>query len=693
MRGLDRLGRTHLLALVLLMGVAAAVWWSAHDVSAEDGLPTRPAVHTITALHQGLRVYWYASSEDGGAAITGYEVQYRESGATAWTNAGHSGLRQPAVITGLRFNTSYELRVRARNANGAGPWSSVETRRTSRDDGKPDPPWPPTLEPGDGQIEVSWAAPGYTGGRSITGYRVRYTTDNAATWRTWAPGGNQLISGTTATITGLDGGVAVGVVVGAVNARGQGLYSSPITEAIPMPPASPPQPPTLRVMPMNRTLYVLWFPVSAKPPVSAYELEYQWIGWNESDWPAGWTRVGALLGPDAVSYPHRNLSPDRRYRYRLRASNSSGAGDWSAVVPQAGVQPRPGKPRLTAQTAASGSVKLIWSDGPASATLWEYRWRREDGVWGHWTRVAGSNAETTEHVASGLTEDVRYEFLLRVHNASGTGPASTPVSAVAGLTPTVASERETLFYDDLESAGGATEDGSYALLTDADNLTSGVTTFAQVSSATALLLNTNGYGGRNYTAALASVQAGDRVTWYLGPTCWYHFSISSVLADPSAPARKLFRLSLDTEDQCGNKAAQRSSAEYFADYRSRVVAFSWNNNAPSEPDIGPDGIRIMPTYYAVSGGHSYRLSAVSPVVIDVPVGMRLRYANSMLQSDGSIYDGYVDQSSRGIFAVDPETGSDAAYWVPVPDGASTRPAEVVARFEALTASVRLLPLP
>ena len=235
MRGLDRLGQTNLLGLVLLMGLAAAVWSSADDVSAQGGLPTRPAVHTITALHQGLRAYWYESSEDGGSVITGYDVEYRSVGTEQWTDAGHTGTSQPSVITGLRFNTSYEVRVRARNANGAGPWSSVESRRTSRDDGKPDRPWPPTLEPGDERIEVSWTAPAYTGGRPITGYHVRYTTDNAATWRTWAPGGNRRITGTTTTITGLVNGVTVGVAVGAVNARGQGLYSLPFSEAAPAP--------------------------------------------------------------------------------------------------------------------------------------------------------------------------------------------------------------------------------------------------------------------------------------------------------------------------------------------------------------------------------------------------------------------------------------------------------------------------
>jgi hypothetical protein len=685
-----------LLGLVLLVGLAAGVWSSAVAISAEDGSPTRPSVHTITALHQGLRVYWYEPGEDGGSAITAYDVEYRSLGAEQWTNAGHTGLSQPAVIAGLRFDTAYEVRVRARNANGAGPWSSVESARTLPNDGKPDRPWPPALEPGDGQLEVSWTAPAYTGERSITGYRVRYTTDNAATWRTWAPGGNPLITRTSTTITGLDGGIAVGVVVTAVNARGQGRYSSPTAEATPMPAASAPSAPTLRVMPMNRTLYVSWSPVSAKPPVGAYELEYQWIDWNESDWRAGWTKVGASLGPDAVGYQHRNLSPDRRYRYRLRASNSAGPGDWSAVVPQAGVQPRPDKPRLAAQTAASGSVKLSWSGGPASATHWEYRWLREDGVWGHWTQIAGSNAETTEHVVSGLTEDVHYQFLLRVSNASGIGLASTTASAVAGLTPTVASERETLFYDNFDSAGGATEDGSYALLTDADNLTSGATTFAQVSSATALLLNSGGYRGRDHTSVLKTIRTGDQITWFPGTSsCWYHFRVTAASDVPSAPSRTLLRITLETEDRCGS-AAQQSDPNYLDGFRRNVAWFGWDD-PPSKPVIGPDGIRVMPYRYAVEGGHTYRLvgrAGPTRIVIDVPTGMRLTEVGSLLQGNGGMITAYADEESAGAFFwLNPSTGLRANYHVPTPVGANGPPSEVVARFADLIDSVREQALP
>ena len=227
--------RLVLFSFSLLVGVAAGILATSLAASAQDGLPSKPDIHTITSLHRGLRVYWWAPPSDGGSPITGYEVQYRASGTTAWTDAGHSGLAQPAVISGLRFNTSYEARVRAINANGKGPWSVVDSRRTSPDDGRPDPPWPPTLTAGDGKIEVSWQAPAYTGRSAILGYRVRYTTDDGENWRTWSVGGSRLITGASTTITRLDNGVLTGVVVAARNSAGAGRYSphTPEAEATP----------------------------------------------------------------------------------------------------------------------------------------------------------------------------------------------------------------------------------------------------------------------------------------------------------------------------------------------------------------------------------------------------------------------------------------------------------------------------
>ncbi len=458
-----------------------------------------------------------------------------------------------------------------------------------------------------------------------------------------------------------------------------------------------PSAPTFRALLLfGAALELRWSAVTAAPPVSGYELRYQTKAWDESDWPETWTALTEPIAASETAYRHDGLDPDRHYRYQLRARNSGGAGDWSSTFPPLGAQPRPGAPTLTAQTAASGSVLLSWGAGPASTTRWEYRQQQEGGEWGAWTTIDGADATTVSHSVSGLTEDVRYHFQLRVANLNGAGLASETASAVAGLTPTVPSDRETLYYDVLDSAGEATESGAYAFLTNADDLTSGATTFAEASGAAALLLNVSGYVGRDHTDVLASVQVGDQITWFPYSGCWYHYRVTEILADPPTPARKLFRISLKTEDPCGFTAAQESDSSYFDDARDNVAAFGWNN-PPSEPDIGADGIRILPEGYPVDGGHTYRLTEWSyptSIVVDVPAGMRLMMSTGFSWgSHGGLLVTYRDQKSGSILWLDPQHGHDVGYYVPTPEGETEPPSDVVMRFESLIASIREQALP
>ncbi len=434
-----------------------------------------------------------------------------------------------------------------------------------------------------------------------------------------------------------------------------------------------------------------WTAVTKGSAVCAYELRYQATDWNATSWPDSWTVINEVIETSPTEYLHEGLDPDRRYRYQVRARNNIGAGDWSRTFPDAGA--RPGAPTLAAQTAASGSVALSWTTGSPGATRWEYRQQPEGGSWGDWTPIAGSDASTSGHTVTGLTEDARYHFQLRAGGVSGAGPASAAASAVAGLTPTEPSDRKPLSYDDLDSAGGAVRPGSYAFLTDADDLTSGATTFAEMSSAAALLLNTSGYGGRDYAAVLEAVEVGNRITWFSG--CWYHYRVTEILADPPAPARKLFRIALEAEDPCGFTEAQTVGPNYFNDFRDRVAAFGWDNNPPSEPHIGPDGIRIVPYKYAAEGGHTYRLlgrSRPTSIVIDVPAGMRLIYLG-FPHSHGPILATYEDEATGSLLFMSPYTGRHAVYRVKTPEGWVEPPADVAARFEALIASIREQPLP
>jgi hypothetical protein len=258
------------------------------------------------------------------------------------------------VIAELRFDTAYEVRVRARNANGAGPWSTVESRRTSRDDGKPDPPRPPALEPGDGRIKVSWTAPAYTGGRPITGYRVRYTTDNAATWRTWAPGGKQLITGMSATITGLDNGVTVGVAVGAVNARGQGRYSSPFAEAAPAPALTLSLESSRTLCTANTLTELRWTITGGIPP---YTLT---IEGEQVDLSAESQRVNC--GPLMIDSQTEEPLPNQQRTFKAVARDSRSLLDSTVAVVTVELAPPLAPPADLSLATFPERVSVTWSD-------------------------------------------------------------------------------------------------------------------------------------------------------------------------------------------------------------------------------------------------------------------------------------------------------------------------------------------
>ena len=91
------------------------------DVDTEaPGKPGTPTVSAASAT--SLSVSWSAPS-NAGPAITDYDVQYRAGTSGAWSDGGHVGTATTATLTGLSEDTSYQVQVRATNAEGTGDWS------------------------------------------------------------------------------------------------------------------------------------------------------------------------------------------------------------------------------------------------------------------------------------------------------------------------------------------------------------------------------------------------------------------------------------------------------------------------------------------------------------------------------------------------------------------------------------------
>ena len=101
------------------------------DVNEPPDKPDAPTVAAATAAsHNSLDVNWEELEDTSKPAVNDYDVQYREGTTGTFTEWPHTGTATTATITGLKPNTSYQVRVRATNVEGTGPWSDAGTGKT-----------------------------------------------------------------------------------------------------------------------------------------------------------------------------------------------------------------------------------------------------------------------------------------------------------------------------------------------------------------------------------------------------------------------------------------------------------------------------------------------------------------------------------------------------------------------------------
>ena len=120
------------------------------NVCAADGeepcAPGRPSVRYDPDTDTNLLVSWSAPRSN--AEITGYDLQYRESGSDdPWMSETLTGTDRSLIIGSLAKGTTYEVQVRASNDNGInyGDWSQLGTGTPGYVPPPPDPaPDPPT---------------------------------------------------------------------------------------------------------------------------------------------------------------------------------------------------------------------------------------------------------------------------------------------------------------------------------------------------------------------------------------------------------------------------------------------------------------------------------------------------------------------------------------------------------------------
>jgi Ca2+-binding RTX toxin-like protein len=146
--------------------------WSApsNPVVPHAALPDAPERPQATEGDRQVKLSWTAPF-DGGALITGYEVQVSDASGPM------GGLRSTTdttfKVTGLENSKEYFFQVRAVNEEGSGAWSP-EVAAVPRT--WPGLPHIKRLDPRDRSVMVHWTSPADDGGSPIVCYRIQVLT-------------------------------------------------------------------------------------------------------------------------------------------------------------------------------------------------------------------------------------------------------------------------------------------------------------------------------------------------------------------------------------------------------------------------------------------------------------------------------------------------------------------------------------
>ena len=451
--------------------------WSQAKTATPATKPAQPSAPTVSVPTTGndgqrLSVTWTAPTNDGGSAITGYDVQYKTSTASDWTDKSHTGTGTSTTITGLTQGTAYNVQVRATNSVGDSAWSSG-TGTPATAPGKPTSVAVSVPTTGnDGQrLSVTWTAPTNDGGSVITGYKIQWKSDT----QQWNPSRQNTDTASPNLITGLTNGTAYTVRVLATNAIGD---STPSATATATPATKPPAPTgvtvTGGVSVGSGRLNVSWTAPTSNTsglPITDYDVQYRpctgtptecagetppwretWSTWDHS----GTGTTTAITG----------LTNGTAYQVQVRSVNGVGGSVWTPTTPVEATPKykpsTPGAPSVVGGKSGntligSGRLKVSWTapsdDGGSSITGYDLRYRVCTSSSGLiWYYCAGSNktwtswttwkhnpiTSDTTTIIDGLANGYAVQVQVRAKSSlgnSGWSESGRGVSVTTPLTP------------------------------------------------------------------------------------------------------------------------------------------------------------------------------------------------------------------------------------------------------------------
>ena len=331
---------------------------------------------------------------DNAAHETGFKVEYRERGTSAWTlSSSPSSDTASATVTGLTTGTDYEFRVIATNANGDSTPSNVVSTAPAA------PPAAPSgvtvLPTGSTSVTVSWS----DNSSDETGFDVEHRMGSNA-WITMVAAANA----TTAAVTGLMASASYEFRVSARNLHGSAPSSA---VSLTMPPAAPSG---LLATPASSTSVSLsWTDESTDE--TSFAVQYR------ASTGTTWITFGAEAAADAESGTVTGLTAGTSYDFRVLAKHSSnGLSSPSNVAAATTPAPPTAVSGLTTTSVNSTSVGLSWTDNSSDEAGFDVEYRTGGSAW---ATASTTEPDWTTWLVGNLTPSTDYDFRVVARNANG----------------------------------------------------------------------------------------------------------------------------------------------------------------------------------------------------------------------------------------------------------------------------------
>ena len=299
------------------------------DVNEPPGKPTVTVANNTTTPTTKLDVSWTAPTMTGKPAIDDYDVQYRQTGDTDWTDASFTGTTTTTTLSSLTAGKKYDVQVRAVNDEGNGAWSDTGNAITQ------------STAVTRSIAENSAAATNIGAAVTMTpdGYTLAHSLDGTDKDKFDIGSTTGQITVKTGNVPDYESKTSYSVQVkiavsgtGGTNGdpNGTGTYTVPVTINVtdvnePPPKLAAPTVAANTSTPSTK-LDASWTAptttqMSGKPAVDDYDVQYRLSGgstWTDASF-TGTTTSATLTG----------LTEGKSYEVQVRAVNAEGNGPWS----------------------------------------------------------------------------------------------------------------------------------------------------------------------------------------------------------------------------------------------------------------------------------------------------------------------------------------------------------------------------